>query len=136
MEENSMTDVEESCGQELAHSAQVPDQLSRLFAHVAENMDVHAEWVGTRSPEALREHDAMRAAAAAYRKIAAAASDAASFMRGQMDLPAASHDPQRLDRQALTAWMHTKITMQRDFARLLLEHAAQSERALETISRG
>jgi hypothetical protein len=38
--------------------------------------------------------------------------------------------------QALTTWMRTKITMQRDFAGLLLEHAAQSERALETISRG
>lgn len=77
----------------------------------------------------------MRAAVAAYRKIAAAASDAASFMRGQGDLPAASHDPGRLDRQALATWMRTKITMQRDVARLLLEHAAQSERALETLPR-
>jgi hypothetical protein len=136
MEGNAMTVVEESCGQELAHSAEVPDQLSRLFAHVAENLDVHAEWVGTRSPEALREHDAMRAAAGAYRKIATAASDAASLMRGLSDLPAASHDPGRLDRQGLAAWMHTKIAMQRDFARLLLEHAAESERALAAISRG
>jgi hypothetical protein len=131
-----MTEVEESCGQELAGSAEVPDQLSRLFAHVAENMDAHAEWVGTRSPEALREHGAMRAAAAAYRKIATAASEAASLMRGQRDLPAASHDPGRLDGQALAGWMRTKITMQREFARLLLEHAAQSERALESLSRG
>jgi hypothetical protein len=129
-----MTDDEESCGQELAHGAEVPDQLSRLFAHVAENMDVHAEWVGTRSPEASREHDAMRAAAAAYRKIASAASDAASFMRAQRDLPVAFHDPGRLDRQALATWMRTKIALQRSFARLLLEHAAQSERALETMS--
>ena len=131
-----MTVVEESCGQELARSAEVPDRLSRLFAHVAGNMDSHAEWVGTSSPEALREHDAMRAAAGAYRKIAAAASDAASFMRGSGDLPAASHDPGRLDRQALATWMRTKIAMQRDFARLLLEHAAESERALAAISGG
>jgi hypothetical protein len=129
-----MTAVEESCGQELARGAEVPDELARLFAHVAENMDVHADWVGTMSPEAAREHDAMRAAADAYRKIAAAASDAATLMRGLRDLPLAKHDPARLDRQALAAWMRTKVTLQRDFAHTLLEHAAQSERVLAAMS--
>lgn len=131
-----MSPVEESCGQELAHSAEVPELLSRLFAHVAENMDMHAEWVGAKSPDAAREHDAMRAAAAAYRKIATAASEAGSLMLGLRDLPAIAHDPARLDRQALAAWMRAKINMQRDFARLLLDHAAQSERVLAEISRG
>ncbi len=131
-----MTVSEQSCGQELANGAEVPDQLARLFAHVAENMDMHAEWVGTGSPDALREHDAMRGAAGAYRKIATAASDAGSFMRGLSSLPAVPHDPAGLDRQALAAWMRTKIALQRDFARLLIEHAAESERVLEAMSRG
>jgi hypothetical protein len=99
-------------------------------------MDAHAAWVGAGTPEALREHDAMRAAAAAYRRIAAAASDAASLLRGLWDLPAASHDPGGLDRQALATWMRTKVAMQRDFARLLLEHAAESERALAALTGG
>jgi hypothetical protein len=131
-----MSPVEESCGQELAQSAEVPERLSRLFAHVAENMDAHAEWVGTQSPDAAREHDAMRAAAAAYRKIAAVASEAGSLMRAQSDLPATAHDPARLDRKALAAWMRAKIDMQRDFARLLLDHAVQSERVLAELSGG
>ena len=125
-----MHPVEETCGQELAQSAEVPERLSRLFAHVAENMDAHAAWVGARSPEAAREHDAMRASAAAYRKIATAAAEAASLMRGLRDLPAAPHDPAHLDRRALATWMRTKIELQRGFAQLLLDHAAQSERAL------
>jgi citrate synthase len=129
-----MSPVEETCGQELSHSAEVPDQLARLFTHVAENMDMHAAWVGTKSPDASREHDAMRAVAEAYRKIATAASEAASLMRGLDGLPPTAHDPARLDRQALAAWMRTKIAMQQDFARLLLAHAAMSERALAEIS--
>jgi hypothetical protein len=129
-----MTEVVESCGQELARGAEVPDELARLFAHVAENMDAHAEWVGTKSPDAAREHDAMRAAAVAYRKVAAAANEAASLMRGLGDLPAADHDPARLDRQALAVWMRTKIALQRDFARMLVDHADQSERVLEALS--
>jgi hypothetical protein len=98
-------------------------------------MDVHAEWVGTRSPEALRERDAIWAAAGAYRKMAAAASDAASLLRGLRELPPASHDPAGLDRQTLAKWMRAKVAMQREFARLLLEHAAESERALAAVSR-
>ncbi len=130
-----MTVAEESCGQELARSAEVPERLARLFAHVAKNMDAHAEWVGTRSPEARREHDAMRATGAAYRKIADAANEAASFTRGQSHLPSAPHDPANLDRAAMVAWMRTKIDLQRDFARLLLEHATESERVLAAMSR-
>jgi hypothetical protein len=129
-----MTHVEESCGQELARGADVPDHLARLFAHVAANMDAHAAWVGTTSPETTREHDAMRAVADAYRKIAAAGTETASLMRGLRDLPAAPHDAARLDRPALVAWMRTKIALQRDFARELLEHAAESERVLGALS--
>jgi hypothetical protein len=125
-----MSEQEETCGQELARSAEVPDRLARLFAHVAENMDAHAGWVGAASPEARREQEAMRAAAAAYRKIAEAATEAVELLRSLGDLPAAPHDPATLDRRALAAWMAVKVEMQRGFAQLLLEHAAESERAL------
>jgi hypothetical protein len=129
-----MTAVEATCGQELAQDAVVPDQLSRLFAHVAKNMEVHARWVGTASPQASREYDALRATAAAYQRIANSAAYAASFMRSLVDLPAAAHEHAQLDRQALAAWMHTKVAMQREFAQLLLDHAAASEQALAAMS--
>jgi hypothetical protein len=32
-------------------------------------------------------------------------------------------------------WMHTKIELQRELAKLLLEHAEQSERVLQQLQR-
>jgi hypothetical protein len=134
VEELAMAHVEKSCGHELAQGAEVPEKLAELFAHVAKNMDVHAAWAGKESPDAAREHDAMRSVAEAYRKIATAAGDAAALMRGWQDLPSVPHDPARLDRRGLAEWMRAKVEMQRAFARMLLEHAALSERVLEEMT--
>ncbi len=120
-----------TCGEELAQSAEIPESLARLFMHVATNMDAHATWVGTDTIEAHREHDALRASAVAYREIADAAARAAESMLAFADLAPAPHDPARLDRRALLAWMSAKVEMQRDLARLLLEHAEQSAAMLD-----
>jgi hypothetical protein len=125
-----------TCGEELAQSAEVPESLARLFTHVATNMDAHATWVGTDTVEARREHDAMRASAAAYRALADAAARAAELMRTFANLAPAPHDPARLDRRALLAWMAAKVEMQRELARLLLDHAAQSAAMLDPSAAG
>lgn len=122
---------EETCGQEMAASAEVPRRWQALMDHVADNMDAHATWVGTASPEARREHDGLRGVAAAYRAMAAAAGNAAHVMAEMKDLPPAPHDPAKRDGAAWAAWMREKIRLQRDLAALLEQHAAASERALE-----
>ncbi|HKO94623.1 MAG TPA: hypothetical protein VJU61_25890 [Polyangiaceae bacterium] len=121
----------QTCGQELAQSALVPERLAELFQHVAENLQAHAEWVGTESDAARLEHAAMLEVAANYRAIARAATQAARSMRALETLPAAPHDLERWDRAAFNAWMQRKIELQRAFAQLILEHAAASERALQ-----
>jgi hypothetical protein len=123
-------ELDMTCGQELAQSAEVPEKLGTLMGHVADNMEAHARWVGAASAEARREHDAMLAVAHEYRNISVSSARTAALMRSLRDLPGAPHDPARLDRAALVAWMQAKIHMQREFAALLLAHAEDSERAL------
>lgn len=122
----------QSCGEELAESALVPERLAELFQHVADNLQAHAEWVGTESQAAASEHAGMLEVAADYRAIARAATHAARTMRGLGSLPAAPHDPARWDRAAWAAWMQRKVELQRAFAQLILEHADASERALNS----
>jgi hypothetical protein len=125
--------AEETCGQELARDAEVPDRLGRLMAYVADNMETHAAWVGAGVPEAKREHDALLEIAEAYRAIGKAAARAARAMRDMKDFPAAPHDPDKLDRDGFRAWMREKIRMQRELADLLHDHADASEDVLRKL---
>jgi hypothetical protein len=114
----------------MAASAEVPERWGALMRHVAGNMDAHAAWVGSGSPPSRRERAAMLRVARAYRAMADAATRAAAAMKAMRELPAAPHDPARLDRAALASWMREKIRMQLEFAALLTRHAEASERAL------
>jgi hypothetical protein len=119
----------------MAGDAEVPEKLGRLWSHVAAQMHRHAAWVGTATPPARREHDGLERVAVEYQAIADASARAAVAMRAMRDLPAAPHDPAKLDRAAMAKWMRDKIAMQRDFAKLLERHAADSELALREIER-
>lgn len=116
-----------TCGEELAQGADVPELLSQLWDHLAQNLDAHARWVGTDSEPACREHDSLRLIASEYRSIALAAERAASVMRSMQDLVPAPHAPAKLDRVALARWMRRKIDLQLSFAKLLLSHAEAAE---------
>ncbi len=120
----------ESCGAELAEDAVVPEQLAKLMEHVSINMDAHARWVGTGTPEAELEHRWLLKVADDYRGIAAAALRAVVTMRGMRNLEPAPHDPNTWNQAEFSRWMQKKIELQRAFAGLLLEHAAASERVL------
>lgn len=134
MDGKSEIAAEETCGQEMAASAEVPAQWQALMSHVAGNMEWHARWVGAhRSAEARKEGAAMARVAREYRAMAAAAGRAAEAMRAMKDLPAAPHDGAKVDRAAQATWMRTKIKMQRQFAATLLQHAADSEKALAEL---
>jgi hypothetical protein len=124
---------EQTCGQEMAASAEVPQKWQELMDHVATNMEGHARWVGTASPAAKAEHDAMMRVAAAYREMAAAGGRAATAMRAMKELPPAPHDPARMDRQGQAGFMRAKIQMQRAFAALLIRHVEESEKALAEL---
>lgn len=130
-----MDDLEESCGQELAASAMVPELVGALFQHVATNLRRHALWVGTSSPEAEREHHAMNSVAQGYDTLAAEARRTANLLRTLKDLQPTAHDPKGWDLGEFATWMHTKVELQRELAKLLLEHAEQSERVLEQLQR-
>jgi len=123
-------DEQETCGAELARDAEVPEKLGRLMSHVAHNLRAHATWVGTRTKEARLEHDALQQVAACYESISDAAGRTSAAMIAMRELPAAPHDPGAFDRGAFACWMREKITMQRELAMLLLEHAASSETVL------
>ena len=114
---------EQTCGQELAASAEIPEAWRDLVAHVALNLEAHARWVGAETEAARREREAMRAVADAYRAMADAAARAATLMRSLRDLPPTAHDPARFDAPAFTSWMRAKIVRQRALAALLARHA-------------
>jgi len=125
-----VSEVEETCGQEIGASAEVPLSWQALMEHVAENMEAHAAWVGADSPAARQEQDGLRRVADAYRAMAAAARTAAQAMQAMTDVPPAPHDPARRDGAGWARWMREKIEMQRELAAMLERHAAASERAL------
>ena len=124
-------DAEETCGEELSRDAEVPRKLGQLMAHVARNLRAHAVWVGARSAEAKLEHDALQQVAAGYEAISEAASRTAAAMTAMRELPPAPHDPNAFDRASFVSWMREKVELQREMAKLLLEHAASSEAVLE-----
>ncbi len=121
---------ETTCGQELAQDAEVPELLGELWAHVASNMVMHAKWVGTATPEAAAEHDALSHIASEYRSIAAAAERAAAIMKSMHGLQPAPHEPLRLDRPAQARFIRHKIELQLKLADLLVAHAEASRSAL------
>ena len=120
----------QSCGEELAESAIIPEKLAALMEHVAKNMVAHAEWVGVEGDACRAEHRALLDVAAGYRAIAASASKAATTMRALGELEPATHDPAAWDRAAFATWMQHKIALQTELAQLLLAHAAASKAAL------
>jgi len=124
----------QSCGEEIAASAEVPEAWRDLMRHVAINLDAHASWIGTASPEANAEHDGLRRVADAYRDMANAADRAVVVMRSMRALPAAPHDPAAFDGAAFASWMRDKIARQRALAALLERHAASSARALDAAA--
>ena len=124
---------EETCGQELAASAVVPEKIAELMSHVAVNLRAHGAWVGDRTEAAKAEQEAMRSVAEHYERIARAAADAAAKMRSLNDLAPAPHDPATFELPEFRRWMREKIRMQRELAELITEHAAASEVALERL---
>lgn len=128
-----MQHQDETCGQELAASAVIPERLAALFEHVAANLRDHAAWVGTATADAKREHDAMMDVAHGYEAISVAAQRTATLMRTLEHLPTASHDPKKMDREKFLAWMKTKIDLQLELASMLMEHAEQSQRVLREM---
>ena len=131
----STTATEEAtCGQELAADSEVPEKLSQLMTHVAENMQAHAKWVAG-SVGGKLEHDRLMVVAREYEAIAAAASRAAQAMKDMRDTPAVEHDPARLDRAAHVRWMRAKIELQLRFAELLTRHAEISKKVLAAMER-
>jgi hypothetical protein len=131
-----MSDQEDTCGQELAAGAVIPEQLGALLIHVAGNLREHAAWVGSATPAAKREQEAMLATAQRYEALGAQAQETAASLRALAQLPAAEHDPGKLDRQKLAVWMKTKIELQRKLAGSLLEHAEASQRVLDELTAG
>jgi hypothetical protein len=118
----------------MAASAEVPRKWGALMEHVAGNMEWHAEWVGTGTPAAKRERDALIRVAAEYRAMAAAGARAATAMADMHDLEPVPHDRAAVDRAAQGRWMRAKIEMQREFAALLIRHAEDSEQALADLA--
>jgi hypothetical protein len=120
----------ETCGQEMAASAEVPQRWQELMNHVAANMEWHATWAGIDSAAAKREHDALLRVAGEYRAMAASAGRAATAMKAMRDLAPTPHDSSKVDLEGQARWMRAKIKMQRQFATLLTRHAEDSEKAL------
>jgi hypothetical protein len=118
---------------ELVRDAEVPELLGELWEHLASDMVVHAKWVGTATPEAASEHDALMHVAREYRSIAAAAERAAAIMRSMHGLPTAPHDLSRLDRPGQARFIRRKIELQLQLADLLVSHADASRGALAEL---
>jgi hypothetical protein len=126
-------ELEETCGQELARDAEVPELLGQLWEHVATNLVAHAKWVGTATPAAAAEHDGLMHIAREYRNVAAAAERAAAIMKSMDGLEPAPHDPARMDRAAQARYMRHKIELQLKLADLLVRHAEASRAALAEL---
>lgn len=119
----------ESIGKELAEGSVIPEHVAVLFAHVASNLREHAKGINAENPG----HAALIAVADGYEAISAEAQRVCNYMRTLEYLPATPHDASARDSSALASWMQEKVAIQRSFAKLLNDHAEQSERALREL---
>lgn len=122
----------ESCGAELAEGAVIPELIALLLEHVAANMVLHAEWVGTARAECLAENLSLLRVAEFYLSSASSARAASRVMLEMEHLEPAPHDPNRWDRVAFSSWMHRKIALQTRLGELLLTHADASRRVFDS----
>ena len=130
-----MHQEEQTCGQDLAASADIPDSFGRLFRHVAINLRQHASSVGSDTAPASLEHHGLLRVAAGYEEMADAAERVAAFMRTLATLPPVQHGTEGLYSADFVDWMTTKIAIQRRLGATLLEHAEQSESVLAKLAK-
>ncbi len=121
----------ESCGAELAEGAVIPELIAELLEHVAANMVLHAEWVGTSREDYLAENLSLLRVAEFYRSCASSARAASRVMLEMKHLEPAPHDPNGWDRVAFCLWMQRKIDLQTRLGELLLTHADASRRVFD-----
>lgn len=133
---NDQSTDAQTCGKEMAASAEIPRRWQALMDHVAANLQSHAVWVGQDSSAAKAEHDALMRVAGHYRAMARAAGEAVVAMTASRNLEPAPHDPSQRDAPAQMRWMRVKIQMQRELAELLVRHAECAELALKEEGAG
>lgn len=90
-----------SCGQGLAAHAGVPAAMAELLDALSKVLDTHVPTIDVSDPNGRLEHEAYVSLVNQYQQISRQLAAAAMEMTGYRDLPAASHDPEKLNDPAL-----------------------------------
>jgi hypothetical protein len=89
----SVVETPATCGAGLALSAVLPAKAAKVFAALAEMLELHRGTLVSSDPHAPGEDEAYRALAADYREIAPLLERVAARMASYHDLPMPEHDP-------------------------------------------
>lgn len=126
---------EKSCGQQIAEDAKYPTKLAETLTAVADNFTQHAAWVGTKTPEARKEHDAMLRIARMQRELAVQAKKLADEMAAAEKLPVVAHDMSTMP-ASLKEAMEKATRLQAEFGELLVQGAAAQKASMEKMKMG
>jgi hypothetical protein len=124
-----------TCGQGLAHHAQLPSKLAELIASLAENLELHMQTLDLNDESARAEHDVYAKLAADNRRLSAQLRATGEEMAAQRDLPMGRHDPQALSSPKLVGAFETFARLERQLLALLQERVEENERMLAQMRR-
>ena len=121
-----------TCGQMMASKAVMPQKMSELLTNVADNLEAHAKWVGTKDKAAKAENDQLIKVAKEHRAIAASMKKTAETMQKGKDLAQAPHDMKTMDPK-MAEGMTRQIALEREMASLLQKDADDAEKHLSSM---
>jgi hypothetical protein len=125
-----------TCGQMMASKAALPSKMAELMTAVADSVEAHAKWTGTKDKMAKAEHDMLMKVAKDHRAVAKQYTAIAATMTKAKDLQQAPHDPKTADMAKMAELTQKQITLAREMAALMTKDADESEKMLASMKSG
>lgn len=125
-----------TCGQWAASKAPLPAKLGELMTAIADNLEFHAKWTGTKDKAAKAEHDMLMKMAKDHRAIGKMSTDISNGMTKAKDMAQATHDPKTMDGAKMAEMQLKQIKLQREMAQMMMKDADEAEKMLSSMKAG
>ena len=123
-------DEPQTCGRGLAEHAAVPAKIAELISALVANLELHRHTLDLTDRNARLENNAYTLLATQFTSIANDLRETAQQMAGYGDLPAATHNPQKLAEPRILNHLATFVKIERELVSLLQRSIARDERML------
>lgn len=124
---------QETCGQGLAHNAELPRRMSGLMAAMAEVLEDHMKAIDLTDAGSQPEYQAYRSLSRAQRELANRLTAQAREMAGYRSLPMAAHDSQALSHLRAQEAFRRFVARKEELLAWLQETAREDRQLLDEM---